>query len=163
MAPRKIKKVSSKAPVSKFKMFLEGLPYVVFGILFGFFLSKSRATDYDSIVAMFRCREFHLYGVILVAIAVTALGLFLLRLGQRPLVPQSAKDWKSLKWNPSRLVGALVFGAGWGLAGTCPATALAQIGEGKLMAFVTVIGIAAGVWAYRKIKPIGPDNNDPVC
>ena len=43
------------------------LPYLGFGALFGYFLSKARATDYDTIVDMFMCREFQLYGVIMTA------------------------------------------------------------------------------------------------
>ncbi len=138
-------------------------PYILFGILFGYFLSKSRATDYDSIVAMFRLREFQLYGVILVAVAVTSFGLFLLRRrGNRALSNRPA-ELEPLKWDPNRLAGALLFGAGWALAGTCPGTSLAQIGEGKLVAFATVIGIAAGVWTYKKFRPGPSSKNDQVC
>lgn len=139
------------------------LPFLAFGTLFGYFLSKSRATDYDSIVAMFRFREFQLYGVILVAVAVTAFGLFLLRRNGGRTVSGKAADLEALKWDPNRLGGAFLFGAGWALAGTCPGTSLAQIGEGKLVAFATVIGIAAGVWAYKKFKPGPASKNDQVC
>ncbi|HJT24312.1 MAG TPA: hypothetical protein VJ873_07025, partial [bacterium] len=58
---------------------VNAFPFIIFGILFGYFLSKSRATDYDSIVAMFRFQQFQLYGVIIVAVATVSLGLFLLR------------------------------------------------------------------------------------
>ncbi len=136
--------------------------YLAFGALFGYFLSKARATDYDSIMAMFLCREFQLYGVILTAIAVTALGLFLLRRSGRPSLSGRVFDWEPLAWDPTRLVGAFLFGAGWALAGTCPGTSLTQIGEGKLVAFATVLGIGLGVWAYKKYKP-GTSSKDQVC
>jgi uncharacterized membrane protein YedE/YeeE len=44
--------------------------------------------------------------------------------------------------------GGILFGAGWSLTGACPTGALVQIGEGKLMAGVTVLGIAFGAWVY---------------
>jgi uncharacterized protein len=44
------------------------------------------------------------------------------------------------------LGGALLFGVGWGVAGTCPGTALAQIGEGRLAGLVTLTGILLGAW-----------------
>lgn len=138
------------------------VPYLIFGTLFGYFLSKSRATDYDSIVDMFRCREFQLYGVILTAIAVVSLGLFLLGRSPKPTLSGKKLDWEPLKWDPDRLIGAFLFGAGWALAGTCPGTSLVQIGEGKLVAFATVLGILAGVWAYKKYKP-GTSAKDQVC
>ena len=153
---RKTSKTSSKTSQNP-------LPYLLFGTLFGYFLSKSRATDYDSIVNMFQCREFQLYGVILTAIAVVSLGLYLLGRSKKQTFSGASLDWEPLKWDPDRLVGALLFGSGWAIAGTCPGTSLAQIGEGKLVAFATVIGIAAGVWAYKKFKPAVSAKNDQVC
>ena len=138
-------------------------PFIVFGILFGYFLSKSRATDYDSIVAMFRCQQFQLYGVIIVAVATVSLGLFLLRRKGNKTLSGQPMEMEPLKWDPNRLAGAFLFGAGWAVAGTCPGTSLAQIGEGKLIAFATVIGIGAGVWAYKKFKPGISAKNDVVC
>lgn len=144
-------------------------PFVLFGVVFGYFLSKSGATDYDVIIDMFRPSNIHvdrtpsgwywhiealrLYGVIGVAIVVIALGLFLLQRSQRPTFSGKALDWEPQTWNPDHILGSFVFGAGWALSGVCPGTALAQIGEGKLVAFFTVIGIAAGVWGYQKYKP----------
>lgn len=157
-APKLTRRKSSKVSATE-----NAFPYIAFGILFGYFLSKSRATDYDSIVAMFRCREFQLYGVILVAVAVVSLGLFLLRRGGNKDYSGQKLDLEPLKWDPNRLAGAFLFGAGWALAGTCPGTSLTQIGEGKLIAFATVIGIGAGVWAYKKFKPGISSKNDQVC
>jgi uncharacterized protein len=166
MALRKTRKTAARRTnlrTSPAKSGESALPYLGFGLLFGYFLSKSRATDYDSIVAMFRCKEFQLYGVILVAVAVTAFGLFLLRRSGNQSFSGQAVDLEPLKWDPNRLTGAFLFGAGWALAGTCPGTALTQIGEGKLVAFATVLGIAAGVWAYKKFKPGPASKNDQVC
>jgi uncharacterized membrane protein YedE/YeeE len=137
--------------------------YLGFGVLFGYFLSKARATDYDTVLDMFLFKDFQLWGVLLVAIAVTALGLFLLRWNKIPTV----LDKKPIQperhtFQPSRLIGAFLFGVGWAMAGACPATVLAQIGEGKLAAFATMIGILAGVWAYNRFRP-EPTSNDQVC
>ena len=49
----------------------------------------------------------------------------------------------------ARLVaGSLLFGAGWGLAGACPGTALAMLGEGKLGAGFTIVGLVLGTYIY---------------
>ena len=138
------------------------LPYLGFGMLFGYFLSKARATDYDTIVDMFLCREFQLYGVIMTAIAVIALGLFVLRRKGFTTFSGKPLEMEPLAWDPSRLIGAFLVGAGWALSGTCPGTSLTQIGEGKLVAVFTVAGILLGVWAYRKYKP-GASSKDQVC
>lgn len=164
--PKKEKKMAMKTSSSDNQ---SKWPFVLFGILFGYMLSKAGATDYDTIIDMFRPSNLHvdrtpsgwywhiealrLYGVIGVAIAVIALGLFLLQRSQKPTLSGKALAWEPQTWNPDRILGSLVFGAGWALSGTCPGTALAQIGEGKLVAFFTVIGIAAGVWGYQKYRP----------
>ena len=160
MAPRKpaLRKSPSRKKTSGENLYV----YLAFAALFGYFLSKARATDYDSIMAMFLCQEFQLYGVILTAIAVTSLGLFLLRRSGRPSLSGRVFDGQPLAWDPTRLVGAFLFGAGWALAGTCPGTSLTQIGEGKQVAFATVLGIGLGVWAYKKYKP-GTSAKDQVC
>jgi uncharacterized membrane protein YedE/YeeE len=130
-----------------------GRTYLVFGALFGYFLSKSRATDYDAIIAMFQWKEFQLYGVIGTAIAVIALGLFLLEKRSIPARSGQPLDLAKAEWEPNRLFGAFVLGVGWALAGTCPGTSLAQLGEGKVMALFTVLGILGGVWAFKKYGP----------
>jgi uncharacterized membrane protein YedE/YeeE len=127
--------------------------YLVFGALFGYFLSKSRATDYDAIIAMFQWKEFQLYGVIGTAIAVIALGLFLLEKRSIPARSGQPLELAKAEWEPGRLFGAFVLGVGWALAGTCPGTSLAQLGEGKVMALFTVLGILGGVWAFKKYGP----------
>lgn len=136
------------------------LAYVLFGILFGYFLSKARATDYDSIIDMFMFKEFQLYGVIGVAILVVAAGLFLTHRFKKPTLSGKALDWEPVKFEPSRLIGAVLFGAGWALAGTCPGTVLTQLGEGKIFAIFTVMGIGVGVWAFQKWQPQAANDNN---
>jgi len=136
------------------------LVYILFGILFGYFLSKARATDYDSIIDMFMFKEFQLYGVIGVAILVVAAGLFLTHRFKKPTLSGKALDWEPIAFEPNRLIGALLFGAGWALAGTCPGTVLTQLGEGKVFAIFTVIGIGVGVWAFQKWQPKSANDNN---
>ncbi len=137
------------------------LVFILFGFFFGFFLSKARATDYDSIQDMFRFKDFQLYGVIGTAILVVAAGLFLTHRFKKPTLSGKALDWKPLKFEPARLIGAILFGAGWALAGSCPGTVLTQLGEGKIFAVFTIAGIGVGVWAFQKWQP--KDSNNSTC
>ncbi len=97
-------------------------PYLGFGVLFGYFLSKAGATDYDTVINMFRPGDLHidktpggfsfhleslrLYGVIGLAIAVIALGLSALDNSQKPTLSGKRLDWEPLSWDPDRLIGA---------------------------------------------------------
>jgi uncharacterized membrane protein YedE/YeeE len=140
-----------KAPAAR-PSFQLGFWAVFFGIAFGFFLSKSRATDFDTIINMFLFTDFQLYGVIAVAIAVTALGLFLLH-RYHPPTAREIDQWDNPVIDRKKLIGALVFGAGWALAGICPGTALTQLGEGKCSAVFPILGLIAGFFIYFKFMP----------
>jgi uncharacterized membrane protein YedE/YeeE len=121
------------------------------GLVFGFALSRGRATDYDAIVDMFLLRDLHLALLMASAIAVAALGSFLIRRTRA-----RAFDGAAIQLEPKPLhrgvwVGGLLFGFGWGLTGTCPGTGIAQIGEGKLIALFTVAGMLVGTWLYGRV------------
>jgi uncharacterized protein len=120
--------------------------HLAFGVLFGFILSRAGATDYDAVSGMFRLTDLHLFGVIGLAVAVSAAGFFVARRsGARALNGELLVITKK-PMTRQLAGGALLFGVGWGLAGTCPGTALAQVGEGRLAGLVTLTGIVLGAW-----------------
>ena len=43
------------------------------------------------------------------------------------------------------IIGGLIFGAGWGIAGFCPGPAIVAMGDGQLKAFVFVLAMLAGM------------------
>jgi len=43
------------------------------------------------------------------------------------------------------IIGSLIFGAGWGIAGFCPGPALVALGAGHLKALVFVVAMLAGM------------------
>jgi uncharacterized protein len=126
--------------------------FLVFGALFGFALSRARATDYDTIAGMFRLTDFHLVGVIGSAIATAAVGFWLLRRTGNRTATGQAIELGDKPWRSGAVWGGLTFGTGWALSGACPGTALAQVGEGKLVALVTVAGILSGTYLYGHLR-----------
>ncbi len=133
------------------------LGFLGFGLIFGFALSRVGASDFNLIYFMFTGVDLTLVGVIGTAIVIGALGMFVLRLrgaktaGGQPITVKR-KDLK--RWS---LLGALIFGLGWGLAGACPGTVLAQIGEGKWLGGFTVLGMIVGTYVYAHLKSANPD------
>jgi uncharacterized membrane protein YedE/YeeE len=128
------------------------LVFVAGGALFGFLLSRARATEYDAILGMFRFQDFHLFGVIGVAIAVAAAGFYLLRrAGARSMAGRPIEFHRkpTHRWI---FAAGLLFGTGWALTGACPGPALTQLGEGKLYAAATVAGILGGTYLYAWIQ-----------
>ena len=150
---RRAVKVSTRAPRAEAPVpaaSFEGKKwhYLLFGLAFGYFITKSGATDYNRILDMFTGHDWKLMCAFLTAAVITALGIFLLQKNGSPTVKGGSINWKIVEFRKDRLIGAALFGVGWVLAGACPATAIAQLGEGKLMAIFTLVGILVGAWGY---------------
>lgn len=123
---------------------------LAFGVLFGFVLSRVGATDYDAIATMFLLEDFHLAGVIGVAVVVAGVGLGVIRRARSGPLARWAACVEEKPMKPGLVLGAALFGTGWAITGTCPGTGLAQIGEGKVMGVFTVCGMLLGAAAYLR-------------
>jgi len=126
--------------------------YVLFGTAFGFVLSRSGAADYDYIQGMFLFERFQLYGIIGTAVLLTAPGLWLInRRGRTATGAPLSVGRKPL--HRGNVVGGLLFGVGWSIAGMCPGPILVNIGEGKLYAFAALAGALVGTAAFGWLYP----------
>jgi uncharacterized protein len=94
-----------------------GLFFLLFGVAFGFALSRARATDYDTIISMFRLTDLHLVWVMVVAIAVAAVGLAILRRRRAHALVGCAIDIHPKAMQRGILPAGLIFGMGWALTG----------------------------------------------
>ncbi|MFT7579102.1 MAG: putative membrane protein YedE/YeeE [Myxococcota bacterium] len=130
----------------------QSLGFLAAGLGFGFILSRAGATDYDAILGMFALTDLHLMGVIGVAVVVAGAGIWVMKRRARLAGAPTPIRAKALK--PGLILGGFLFGSGWALTGTCPGTALSQLGEGKLIAIATVGGILAGTWLYGRFGGI---------
>ena len=56
------------------------------------------------------------------------------------------------------MLGSIVFGAGWGLAGFCPGPALVSLGSGQDQAAWFVLAMLAGMALYEILTKAFPEN-----
>lgn len=91
--------------------------YLAFGMVFGLLLSRARVTDYNTIVNMFRLTDLYLAGVMVVAIAAAAIGLYALRRSGVTAVMGCPVEVRPKAYHRELPVAGLVFGAGWALSG----------------------------------------------
>jgi uncharacterized membrane protein YedE/YeeE len=133
------------------------LLYVLLGTAFGFLLSRSGAADYNYIQGMFLFERFQLYGIIGTAVAVTAPGLWLIKRGGRTATGRRI-DVELKPLHRGNIVGGLLFGVGWSIAGMCPGPIFVNIGEGKVYALAALAGALVGAGAfgaiYARIQPL---------
>ncbi len=101
------------------------------GLVFGVTLCWSGVASPVVIRQALLFEDSYLYFLFASAVLVAAVGLALLRRGERRALLTGAP----LRWTPERparrhIVGAAVFGLGWGIADACPGPIAAQVGQG---------------------------------
>lgn len=119
------------------------LAVLVLGVALGFSLSRIGFTDGRELHRMFVFADLRMFLVFMGGVALTALGL--LAAGQWRTLPRRAI-------HRGTVVGGLLFGAGWTLAGACPGVAFAQLGEGKLWALVSIAGMTVGTLLFSALE-----------
>ena len=124
--------------------------YVLLGTVFGFILSRSGAADYDYIQGMFLFERFQLYGIIGTAVVLTAPALWLIRRRGRTITGAPIRIEGKLL-HRGNVVGGLLFGVGWSIAGMCPGPILVNIGEGKLYAVAALAGALTGTAIFGRL------------
>ncbi len=56
------------------------------------------------------------------------------------------------------IIGAILFGLGWGIAGFCPGPALASLGINFLDSFIFIVSMLAGSWLQKYYTTINKPN-----
>ena len=54
--------------------------------------------------------------------------------------------------DPPLVIGAVIFGAGWGLAGFCPGPALAALAAGSPNVILFVVAMVVGQWLASRVE-----------
>lgn len=117
------------------------------GALFGFGLSLSTMVQPEVVLSFLRFADWGLMLVMGGAVVVTLIAYALApRVLGRPLLGDCFHQHVST-WNRDTLLGAALFGVGWGLCGVCPGPAIAGLGTGNTDLLWALGGIAAGALA----------------
>ena len=133
------------------------------GMGFGFLLSWARLSDPTVIRNMLLLREADAFLMMGSAIVVAAVGLRLLRIaGSHAFFTGEPINWSVQRPEWRHVIGSVIFGAGWSLAGTCPGPVAAMIGEGKLGGLVVASGLLAGVALHQRFVIMGLSSGNPI-
>lgn len=124
-----------------------GFATLVAGMVFGFGLALSTMIRPEVVLSFLQGRDFGLMLVMGGGAFVTLLAYKLLpRLMKKPVLGGAFGVHPS-HWNRDTLIGAALFGVGWGLTGVCPGPAIAGLGAGNFTLLWAVLGIALGALA----------------
>jgi hypothetical protein len=117
-----------------------------FGAGFGGILAAGALHEYDTIHAMLRLDEFYVYGFMGSGIMVATAVLWLFERKQTTTLTGEEIKLQRSKPQTHHIKGAVVFGTGWAIAGTCPAPALVMVSSGALFGLIVIAGIFLGIY-----------------
>jgi uncharacterized membrane protein YedE/YeeE len=123
------------------------------GLLFGVGLIVAQMTNPSKVIGFLDVTanwDPSLAFVMVGAIGVYGLAYWLSRARHaRPFLVDGFKLPLRRQIDRSLVLGALIFGAGWGLSGFCPGPALTSVGFGEPRVWVFVVAMLAGMLIYR--------------
>jgi uncharacterized protein len=127
--------------------------YIIVGVLFGITMFKSEAVSWFRIYEMFHFQSFHMYGMIFSSV--------ILGMGVMKFI-----KWKQLrsikgeeiiirdkdKSVPRYLIGGIIFGLGWAMAGVCPGPMFVLMGSGYTVFVVFLSSAMLGTFVYGLLR-----------
>ena len=132
---------------------MRSIIYLVVGVFFGIVLFKSEAASWFRIYEMFQFGAFKMYGIIGSAVL---LGIVIIQIikrfkvqsffGEEIMIEPKEKSIKRY------LIGGVLFGLGWALAGACPGPMYVLVGAGFLPMLVVLGSAILGTYLYGVFK-----------
>lgn len=129
------------------------LKYLLVGFLFGVVLTKAEAVSWYRIYEMFQFQSFHMYGIIMTAIATGIVGIQIIKRNKLKdfdgnlLTIQDKEKGNTRYW-----FGGILFGLGWAMVGACPGPIFILLGAGFMSVGLILIGAIFGTFLYGVFK-----------
>jgi len=122
------------------------------GIIFGLGLSLSQMTNPNKVINFLDITgqwDPSLAFVMMGALLVTFISFRVVLKRPDPVLEESFHLSKRTDIDKPLLVGAAIFGIGWGISGYCPGPAVANLGAGSIEALVMVLSIYSGFFFQK--------------
>jgi hypothetical protein len=129
------------------------ITYLAIGVFFGIVMFKSEAASWFRIYEMFQFGSFHMYGIIGSALVLGIIGVQIIKRKKIKPLDGSEMSLKPKDKSVARyLIGGIIFGLGWALAGACPGPMYVLAGAGYVSILVVIFGAIAGTFLYGLVK-----------
>jgi hypothetical protein len=129
------------------------IKFLFVGVFFGIVLVKSEAVSWYRIYEMFKFQSFHMYGIIGSAVFIGIVGILLMKKykvnsldGKAINIPSKEKSF--IRY----IVGGIIFGLGWALAGACPGPMYILLGAGFYSMFILIFAAMIGTFIYGLLR-----------
>ncbi len=120
------------------------------GLLFGFGLAIGGMSKQEIVLSFLQLNDLGLLLLLGGSALVTAITINLIpKLLEKPVLGGVFKK-RTRSLNKRTIVGAIIFGVGWGISGLCPGSAMASIGTGNLPALIGIAGMFVGAYVMGR-------------
>ena len=127
--------------------------FFIVGILFGIVMTKSEAISWFRIHEMFRFESFHMYGIIGVAVILSAVIIGVMKILKIKTWAGAEVTLKTLDLKVARhLLAGTIFGLGWALMGACPGPMFVMLGHGFWIFLLMIMSAVLGTYTYGVVK-----------
>ena len=126
------------------------------GLLFGFGLLLSGMTDpvkVQGFLDIFGAWDISLALVMGGGLMVAIVGVQLAKRQQTSWIGSLIELPSKTVINKKLVIGAMLFGIGWGLVGICPGPGIVLLGTGQWQAYVFIPAMIVGMLAYQWLEP----------
>lgn len=118
----------------------QNITVLIGGVFFGFGLAYSGMTKQEIVLSFLQLKDLGLIFVIGSAAVITSIVINIMpKYLKTPLIGGKFKPRRAAFSNKV-IIGAAIFGIGWGISGQCPGSAIASLGTGN---FPVVVGLTA--------------------
>ena len=126
------------------------------GLLFGFGLLISGMTDpvkVQGFLDVFGAWDISLALVMGGGLVVAIVGVQLAKRQQTSWIGSLIEMPTKTTIDKKLLIGAMLFGIGWGLVGICPGPGIVMLGTGQWQAYVFIPAMIIGMLVYQWLEP----------
>ena len=126
------------------------------GLLFGFGLLISGMTDpvkVQGFLDVFGAWDISLALVMGGGLVMAIVGVQLAKRQQTSWIGTLIEMPSKTTINKQLLIGAMLFGIGWGLVGICPGPGIVLLGTGQWQAYVFIPAMIVGMLIYQWLEP----------
>ncbi|PLX79430.1 MAG: YeeE/YedE family protein [Desulfuromonas sp.] len=121
---------------------------LVTGLFFGFLLQKGEVLRFERQIGFMLLKDMTIIKFMMTAVLVGMVGIYGCHAAGLISLSVKATNIAAI------VVGGLLFGIGWAIAGYCPGTSVGALAEGRIHALWAILGMLAGAALYAEAYPL---------
>ncbi len=120
------------------------------GLVFGFGLAYGGMSKPEIVLSFLQLRDYGLMLLMGAAMATTFVAINIVpRFVEKPVLAGEFRP-RTRTLNRNTIIGAVIFGVGWGISGQCPGSALASLGTGNLPVLLGIAAMFVGAYVMGR-------------